>query len=105
MQGIEKRINKDGSFTYRSRVRIKGHPSVSESFSSLTLAKKWKRDTESAIEQGRFQFSSQEKKHTLAELADRYIETILPTKPKNARNVKQHLLWWKRELGNCLLKV
>lgn len=103
MQGIEKRTNKDGSSTYRARVRIKGHPSVSESFSSLTLAKKWKRDTESAIEQGRFQFSSQEKKHTLAELVDRYIQTILPTKPKNARNVKQHLLWWKRELGHCLL--
>lgn len=103
MQGIEKRINKDGSFTYRARVRIKGHRSVSESFSSLALAKKWKRDTESAIEHGRFQFPSQETKHTLANLVDRYIETILPTKPKNARNVRQHLLWWKRELGHCLL--
>ena len=58
MQGIEKRINKDGSFTYRARVRIKGHPSISESFSSLALAKKWKRDTESAIEHGRFHFPS-----------------------------------------------
>lgn len=103
MQGIEKRINKDGSSTYRARVRIKGHPTVSELFSSLALAKKWKRNTESAIEQGRFQFSSQEKKHTLAELVDRYVETILSSKPKNARNVKQHLLWWKHELGHCLL--
>lgn len=103
MQGIEKRTNKDGSFTYRARVRIKGHPSISESFNSLTLAKKWKRNTESAIEQGRYQFSSLEKKHTLAEMIDRYVETILPTKPKNARNIKQHLLWWKKELGHCLL--
>lgn len=103
MQGIEKRTNKDGSFTYRARVRVKGHPSVSESFNSLTLAKKWKRNTESAIEQGRYQFSSIEKKHTLAEMIDRYIEIILPTKPKNARNIKQHLLWWKKELGHCLL--
>lgn len=103
MQGIEKRINKDGSFTYRARVRIKGHPSVSESFSSLALAKKWKRDTESAIEQGRFQFPSLAKKHSLADLIDRYIESILPTKLKNARNVKQHLFWWKQELGNILL--
>lgn len=103
MQGIEKRINKDGSFTYRARIRIKGHPSISESFNSLTLAKKWKRNTESAIDQGRYQFSSLEKKQTLAELVDRYIETVLPAKPKNARNVKQHLLWWKKELGHCLL--
>ena len=78
MQGIEKRINKDGSFTYRARVRIKGNPSISESFSSLALAKKWKRDTESAMEQGRFQFPSLAK-HTLAELVDHYIENILPT--------------------------
>ena len=76
MQGIEKRTNKDGSFTYRARVRIKGHSSISESFNSLTLAKKWKRNTESAIEQGRFQFSPIEKKYTLSELVDRYIETI-----------------------------
>lgn len=103
MQGIEKRINKDGSFTYRARVRIKGQPSTSESFSSLTLAKKWKRDTESAIEQGRYQFSPAEKKHPLADLIDRYIDSILPTKPKNARNTKQHLLWWRKELGHCLL--
>lgn len=103
MTGIEKRTNKDGSFTYRARVRIKGHPSISESFNSLTLAKKWKRNTESAIEQGRYQFSSLEKKHTLAESIDRYIETVLPTKPKNARNVKQHLLWWKKELGHFFL--
>ncbi|CCB87125.1 MULTISPECIES: hypothetical protein [Parachlamydia] len=93
MQGIEKRINKDGSFTYRARIRIKGNPSASESFTSLAFAKKWKRDTESAIEHGRFQFSSLAKKHKLAELIDRYIESILSTKPKNARNVKQHLLW------------
>lgn len=103
MQGIEKRTNKDDSFTYRARVRIKGHPSINESFNSLTLAKKWKRNTESAIEQGRYQFSSVEKKYALAELIDRYIETILPTKPKNARNVKQHLLCWKKELGHRLL--
>lgn len=102
MQGIEKRINKDGSFTYRARVRIKGHPSISESFSSLALAKKWKRHTESAMEQGRFHSLSLAK-HTLAELVDRYIESILPTKPQNARNLKQHLLWWKQELGHCLL--
>lgn len=69
----------------------------------MTLAKKWKRDTESAIEQGRYQFSPAEKKHTLADLIDRYIDSILPTKPKNARNTKQHLLWWRKELGHCLL--
>jgi integrase len=32
-----------------------------------------------------------------------YIERILPSKPKNAKNTLRHLLWWKHELGHLLL--
>ena len=39
----------------------------------------------------------------MAVSVDRYLEKVLPSKPKNARNVRQHLLWWKQELGHCLL--
>lgn len=48
MKGIDKRTHKDGTVSYRARVRIKGHPVIIQSFSSKTLAMKWKRDTESA---------------------------------------------------------
>ncbi len=103
MKGIDKRTHKDGTVSYRARVRIKGHPVLIQSFASKTLAVKWKRDTESAIERGTFPYEKPGSKHTLSELIDRYIEKVLPTKPKNARNVRQHLLWWKQELGHCLL--
>lgn len=103
MKGIDKRIHKNGTVSYRARVRIKGHPVLSQSFASKTLAMKWKRDTESAVEQGKYQYSQPGSKNTLAELIDRYIDKVLPSKPKNARNVRQHLLWWKEELGHCLL--
>ncbi len=103
MKGIDKRTHKDGTISYRARVRIKGHPVLIQSFASKTLAMKWKRDTESAVEQGKYAYDKPGSKNTLAELIDRYIERVLPSKPKNARNVRQHLLWWKQELGHCLL--
>ena len=54
MKGIDKRTHKDGTVSYRARVRIKGHPVLIQSFASKTLAMKWKRDTESAVEQGKY---------------------------------------------------
>ena len=103
MKGIDKRTHKDGTVSYRARVRIKGHPVLIQSFASKTLAMKWKRDTESAVEQGKYAYDKPGSKNTFAELIDRYIDKVLPSKPKNARNVRQHLLWWKQELGHCLL--
>ena len=39
----------------------------------------------------------------LGELVDRYIAQVLPSKPKNASNTRQHLLWWKDQLGDLPL--
>jgi len=103
VKGIDKRIHKNGTVSYRARVRIKGHPVLSQSFASKTLAMKWKRDTESEVEKGKYEYVKLGSKNTLAELIDRYIEKVLPSKPKNSRNVRHHLLWWKQELGYCLL--
>lgn len=43
MKGIGKRTHKDRTVSYRARVRIKGHPVLIQSFTSKTLAMKWKR--------------------------------------------------------------
>ena len=59
MKGIDKRTHKDGTVSYRARVRIKGHPVLIQSFASKTLAMKWKRDAESAIERGVFTYEKQ----------------------------------------------
>lgn len=85
------------------RVRVKGGQCFDRPFRSKTLAKKWKRDMESAIEQDRYEFTNPATKHTLADLVDLYIERVLPGKPRNAKNVLQHLTWWKEELGHLLL--
>jgi hypothetical protein len=103
VKGIDKRTNQDGSESYRARVRIKGQPTVTKTFSSMTVAKKWKRDTEVAIEKGRYFNQIEAQKHTLGEAIDRYIKIVLPGKPKNAKNLLQHLLWWKQQLGEYSL--
>ena len=66
---------------------------------------KWKRDTESAIEQGKYAYMTNLAAKILpAELIDRIYRKSPAVKTKeNARNVRQHLLWWKQELGHCLL--
>ena len=58
---------------------------------------------ESAIEHDRYEFTNPATKHTLAELIDLYIERVLPGKPRNAKNVLEHLIWWREELGHLVL--
>lgn len=100
--GIDERKNKNGT-TYRARCRYKGHKFVSKTFKSLTLAKKWKCETDGLIQQGLYLSHSKAEQHTLAEAIDRYLKEILQHKPKNARNIEYHLERWKREVGHLRL--
>jgi integrase len=102
LKGITMRTHKHCQ-SYRVRIRMKGGQYFDRSFKSKTLAKKWKRDMESAIEHDRYEFTNPATKHTLTELIDLYISRVLPSKPKNAKNTLRHLLWWKQELGHFLL--
>jgi len=62
-------------------------------------------NTEAAMREGRHFKTAEAKRHTLGDLVDRYIKDVLPLKPKNASNDKQHLLWWKTKLGAFALNV
>ncbi len=102
MASIEKRTTQDG-ITYRVKIRLKGYPVQTASFDRLTDAKKWEASTESAIREGRHFKTAEAKKHTFAEMLDRYIKDVLPTKPKQAKKQTQQLEWWKSEIGSFLL--
>ncbi len=102
MANIEKRVSKDGKTSYRVKIRLKGFPSQSATFERLTDAKKWTQQTESAIREGRHFKTTEAKRHTLAELIDRYIHDILPNK-KSAKDQTQQLGWWKMEIGSRTL--
>lgn len=99
MASIEKRTTDDGNVTYRVKVRLKGHPVETASFTRLTDAKKWAQQTEVAIREGRHFKTSEAKKFTLADTIDRYCTEVLTHKKSNTANQKHYLSWWKSELG------
>lgn len=102
MASIEKRDHPSG-ITYRVKVRLKGYPVQTATFERITDAKRWAQQTEAAIREGRHFKTAQSKRHTLGELIDKYITTVLPQKPKSIRDQKRQLLWWKAQLGDYML--
>lgn len=103
MAYIQERETDDGKTHYRVQIRLKGYPTASATFDRKTDAKLWAQQTESAMREGRHFKTTEAKKHTVGELVDRYIENIIPTKPRNASACTAQLLWWKSQLGHCLL--
>ena len=98
MANIEKRTAQDGKTSYRVKVRLKGYPAQSATFDRLTDAKKWAQHTEAAIREGRHFKTAEAKRHTLAELIDRYTRDVLPSKRSRVKQAAQ-LGWWKEQIG------
>jgi len=103
MAQIVERKTKSGDTRYFVRVRKKGHPVQTATLSRLTDAKKWARQTESAIEEGRHFKTREAKRHTLGEAIDRYLEEVMPHKPKSAGQQTPQLEWWKKQIGDHTL--
>jgi integrase len=103
MATIEKRETKNGS-SFRVKVRLKGFPPQEASFKRLTDARTWAGATEAAIREGRYFKTAESRKHTFADLVDRYIKDVLPRKASAAQDAqKMQLLWWKSKLGHHTL--
>ncbi len=100
MAVIEKRLGGDGTTSYRVKIRMKGRAPESATFARLTDAREWAKMTEADMKAGRHFGVS--KRHTLAELLDRYEERELP-RLKSAGTVKAKLAWWRDLHGNTLL--
>ena len=100
MASINERTDSKGNKTYQVKIRKKGFKTQSKTFTRLTDAKKWAQITEVAMIEGRLFPHEVEQKRTLSELIDRYIDEILPQKPKSYRDQKQQLNYWKNEIGD-----
>ena len=103
MATIEKRIGLNGDITYRVKIRVKGYPPQTNTFTKKTKAQDWASKTETMIKDGQNMAVIESKKHTLGELIDRYINKVLPTKEKQNPDVEQHLGVWKSLLGHYSL--
>lgn len=103
MATIQTRTTSQGQTKHRVLIRLKGYPPQSATFDRKTDAKRWAQKTEAAMREGRHFKSLEAARHTMADMIDRYLETILPGK-KSARDQKRHLQWWRKALGSYLLK-
>lgn len=101
MANIQEVVGKTG-VKYRVLIRLKGCPPQSATFARKTDAKKWAQDTESAIRDGRYFKVAEAKRHTAAEMIDRYIKEKISTK-KSAEDMKRLLLFWRDKIGDYSL--
>ncbi|MBI4006297.1 MAG: site-specific integrase [Gammaproteobacteria bacterium] len=103
MAYIEKRNDKNGIVRYRAQIRLRGYPQQSATFNRRTDAKTWASQTEVAIKEGRHFKTAEAKRHTAAEMIDRYIQNVLPGKGSHRSNQLIQLTWWKDRIGHYLL--
>lgn len=87
---------------WKATVRRRGHPTQSQSFGRKTDAKIWAQSIEAKIDAGKFKDDSQARKHTVAELIDRYVSDVIPQK-KSGEIQRYQLGRWKELLGNLRL--
>jgi integrase len=103
MSTIEVRLKHDGKSSYRAKVRVKGQPERSATFTRKTDAARWAEEQRVELRNRRHFPGDQARNTTLGTAIDLYIARILPTKPRNARSQEPQLRWWKTELGATLL--
>jgi len=105
MATIEKRKGADGATTYRARIRKRGYPEYTETFSRKTDAEAWAKQIEADLQRGRYLPSNDARRRTFGEMIDRYVNDVLPHKARNqtADKVKVQLEWWKGQLGPYVL--
>ena len=99
MATIEPRKTADGTVTYRTKVRLKGFPEECATFKRKSDAVQWARSIEASMIEGRYGQTSEAKRHTFSELAQRYRSEVVPLRPKNAANTLRHLNYWDQKLG------
>ena len=103
MAYIQERTGKNGKTNYRVQIRLKGHPTQTATFERKTDAKRWVQQIESAIREGRNFKTTEAKKHTLADLINRYQREILDSRAKKKKDQTVQLDWWKDQIGICTI--
>jgi len=104
MATIQRREGQDGKVTFRVMVRLKGHPAESATFERRTDAKRWATQTEAAIREGRHFAGAEARRHSVADLIDRYVKDVLPAKKPSTRATQEiQLAWWREQIGGRTL--
>lgn len=102
---IRKRKNSKNQPCYQVIIRDNdGHPPKYETFPTMQEAKDWEVKEKARRRSETYFPERTNKTQNLSELIDKYILEVLSSKPKNARDTKRHLEWWKEKIGNRLVR-
>ena len=89
---------------YTARIRIKGFPQQTVTFSRLTDAKQWAQKTEARIREGMHFSQAEARRRTFADMVERYIKTVLTNKSAKIQyQYAQQLRKWSSLLGDLTL--
>src|SRR3989442_1794089 len=103
MATINTHRGKDGTLSYRVRIRMRGQPTQSASFPSLKDARRWAAMIEGQMIEGRH-FPEKKFSHTFSELIALYYKDVHPQKsPKTRRREAFILRYWDDQLGHAFL--
>lgn len=104
MATIEKRTARDGTVSWRARVRRQGERHITKTFARRTDAEAWAREIETRADRG---FAIPSREHVIrpvSEAIDRWIGERLPElSPTDQRNARQIALWWRAAIGTIAL--
>ncbi|MHB1633656.1 site-specific integrase [Acidiferrobacter thiooxydans] len=82
-------IQKRGDLQWRARVRRRGYPVQTRTFTTKTKAEAWGRQVEGEMDRGVFVSRAEAESTTLAEALDRYVTEIIPHKKQAAREARR----------------
>lgn len=100
MASIFKRKLKDGKgFTWRAVIRIKGYPTICESFERKQEAEDWAQDTERSIKAGQYKSNLHKKQYSYAELIQRMEADGALDHHRAYQKIKSQFHYWKEKLG------
>ena len=104
MASFMERKTKDNKIRHTAIVRIKGYPKQTATFPRKTDAKLWAQQIESSIRDGKYFSQAEARKHTFADLAERYIRTVLGSKSHKLQvQYAQQLDKWCSMIGEFAL--
>jgi integrase len=84
---------------WRAVIRMKGYPTVCETFDRKQEADDWAKETERRIKLGQFNFAAHNKHHTYAELLERMEGDGAFDAQRSFKNCRSQFGYWKERLG------
>lgn len=103
MATICERTDSKNNKTFQVKIRIKGKPTISQTFERKTDAKEWAAQTETDIRRGLYFKTIEAKKHTFSDMVNRYLKNELHNRKSDHKKFTMQLNWWSDKLGAYFL--